>query len=244
MPSRIDPRVVLERTKLPHVAYFGFGAKLAVLLQGVTDPDSLGYALNSIAKLIESRLADLSSIVQEAAAPATVTRPPASLAPVHDSWIAAVHHDGLIVGPAVVVDQRRLLTAVDVISSVDRPLMSLNLSVTFPKAAVDRHYRVHTRFPKDRESNDVAVLYLDEPSARHPTPTPARPGKCPCEVKRAGRSGRDRRETHDSHQQPIRRDLRRSQRPNSRRGSCRACRSPRGRAGREPWPAAADADVP
>lgn len=58
LPKSVAPRVILERTKLPYVAYFSFGEKLPVLRQGLSDPESLGYALNSVARLIESELAN------------------------------------------------------------------------------------------------------------------------------------------------------------------------------------------
>ena len=48
LPKRFEVRKVLERTKLPYVAYFSFGGDVAVLAQGISDPESLGYALNAI----------------------------------------------------------------------------------------------------------------------------------------------------------------------------------------------------
>jgi len=62
LPKSIAPRQILERTKLPYVAYFSFGERLAVLRQGLSDPESLGYALNSIAQLIQTHLANVAII--------------------------------------------------------------------------------------------------------------------------------------------------------------------------------------
>ena len=62
LPRTVAPRQILERTKLPHVAYFSFGEKLAVLQQGTSDPESLGYALNTVSRLIGSNLTDATAI--------------------------------------------------------------------------------------------------------------------------------------------------------------------------------------
>jgi FxsC-like protein len=56
LPSGISARALLEKTKLPYVAYFSFGERLAALREGVSDPESLGYALNSVSRLIETDL--------------------------------------------------------------------------------------------------------------------------------------------------------------------------------------------
>jgi FxsC-like protein len=56
LPSKIPPRTILEKTKLPYVPYFSFGEKLAALREGTSDPESLGYALNSVSGLIETEL--------------------------------------------------------------------------------------------------------------------------------------------------------------------------------------------
>jgi cellulose biosynthesis protein BcsQ len=63
LPKQYAPRQALERTKLPYVAYFSFGEKLPALVEGTSDPDSLGYALNSVSQLIESRLANADLVV-------------------------------------------------------------------------------------------------------------------------------------------------------------------------------------
>jgi len=41
LPKNIAPRIAIERTKLPYVAYFSFGETLPAIGQGVSDPDSL-----------------------------------------------------------------------------------------------------------------------------------------------------------------------------------------------------------
>ena len=74
LPVSIPVRRVLERTKLPYVAYFSFGEKLAVMRQGISDPESLGYALNSITRLIDSHLT-AAAAVTDGATPTTPARP-------------------------------------------------------------------------------------------------------------------------------------------------------------------------
>ena len=56
LPQKYSSRQVLERTKLPYIAYFSFGEKLPVLEQGVSDPEGLGYTYNVVAKLIHGEL--------------------------------------------------------------------------------------------------------------------------------------------------------------------------------------------
>jgi cellulose biosynthesis protein BcsQ len=63
LPSKYDPRRALERTKLPYVAYFSFGETLPVFTDSVSDPESLGFALNTISQLIEQQLQDVESII-------------------------------------------------------------------------------------------------------------------------------------------------------------------------------------
>jgi cellulose biosynthesis protein BcsQ len=74
LPNTIAPRKMLERTKLPYVAYFSFGEKLPVLQQGISDPESLGYALNSVARLIEGHLGNAATVAGNGAAVAAPTR--------------------------------------------------------------------------------------------------------------------------------------------------------------------------
>jgi len=62
LPGSIAPRKILERTKLPYVGFYSFGEKLPVMDPGITDPESLGYALNSVARLIESHLGSAAAL--------------------------------------------------------------------------------------------------------------------------------------------------------------------------------------
>ena len=54
---------MLERTKLPYVAFFSFGEKLPVMTEGTSDPESLGYAFATAASLIGSRFQDVEPIL-------------------------------------------------------------------------------------------------------------------------------------------------------------------------------------
>ncbi|WP_051075586.1 tyrosine-protein kinase family protein [Saccharothrix espanaensis] len=63
LPRGIRPRQILERTKLPYVAYFSFGERLPVRSDDAADPESLGYALHTVAKLIENGLSNAAEVV-------------------------------------------------------------------------------------------------------------------------------------------------------------------------------------
>ena len=63
LPSNFSPRLALERTKLPYVAYFSFGETLPALTEGASDPESLGYALNAVSQLIEQELGNAEVIM-------------------------------------------------------------------------------------------------------------------------------------------------------------------------------------
>ncbi|MFF5225171.1 KGGVGR-motif variant AAA ATPase [Dactylosporangium sp. NPDC000521] len=157
LPRRVDARVVLERTKLPYVAYFGFGEKLAVLLQGVTDPDSLGYALDTVAHLIDTRLQDLSRIAP-AKPPAVVPTATAQLGPSNDSWIATVLANGEVRGAAFALDRNRLLTP----GYMERD--GSRLQVRFDKAGIGEPIEVvEVRRPEAADQVDAVVLILAEP---------------------------------------------------------------------------------
>ncbi len=63
VPKAVTPLQVLERTKLPYVAYFSFGEKLPVVLEGTTDPESLGFAYETVATLIAKDFKQAESIL-------------------------------------------------------------------------------------------------------------------------------------------------------------------------------------
>jgi hypothetical protein len=52
VPKTIQLRRVLERTKLPYIAFYSFGEPLPAVTEGTSDPEGLGYAYLSAASLI------------------------------------------------------------------------------------------------------------------------------------------------------------------------------------------------
>lgn len=64
LPKNISPLQVLERTKLPYIAFFSFGEKLPVVAEGTTDPESLGFAYQNAATLIAEDFQDAGRILQ------------------------------------------------------------------------------------------------------------------------------------------------------------------------------------
>lgn len=54
LPKNASVLQVLERTKIPYVAFFSFGEKLPVITEGTTDPESLSFAYLNAATLIEN----------------------------------------------------------------------------------------------------------------------------------------------------------------------------------------------
>jgi hypothetical protein len=63
VPKTVSALQVLERTKLPYVAFFSFGEKLPVVLEGTTDPESLGFAYETVATLIAEDFKQVESIL-------------------------------------------------------------------------------------------------------------------------------------------------------------------------------------
>jgi cellulose biosynthesis protein BcsQ len=174
LPKDVDPRLVLERTKLPHIAYFSFGERLAVQLQGTSDPESLGYAYNTLARLIDSRLKDAQEVILGAEEQRTAVTLAQRLEPPADPWIADIHHYSERVGTGVVIDRQRVLVSSRVLAR------AVGLEVSLPRAE-DREVRAHSypavldaRGPED----GVSVLRLREP-------LPPSVGAAPLEFPRA-----------------------------------------------------------
>jgi tetratricopeptide (TPR) repeat protein/MinD-like ATPase involved in chromosome partitioning or flagellar assembly len=63
LPRRIEPRQMLELTKVPYVTKFSFGEPLPVLTHGVTDPELPGFYLENVARLLTSDFRDAAQIV-------------------------------------------------------------------------------------------------------------------------------------------------------------------------------------
>jgi hypothetical protein len=63
LPKYINPRIVLEKVKIPQVDYFSFGEKLAVAEHGTSDPKGMGYIYSKIASLLASDFQDLEALL-------------------------------------------------------------------------------------------------------------------------------------------------------------------------------------
>jgi MinD-like ATPase involved in chromosome partitioning or flagellar assembly len=77
LPRSISPRDVVEKIKIPHHSYFGFGERLAVEEQGTVDPTGLGFVYDRVAAFLASDFKDLTSLIgpqaEQAGAPAWPT---------------------------------------------------------------------------------------------------------------------------------------------------------------------------
>ena len=63
LPKTISVRDVVERVKVPQADFFGFGEKLAVVEQGVSDPQGIGFVFDKIAAFLASDFTDLAALV-------------------------------------------------------------------------------------------------------------------------------------------------------------------------------------
>lgn len=63
LPSRYEPRQMLELTKIPYITKFSFGEPLPVLSQGITDPDGAGFYLDNVVALLSSDFRDAARII-------------------------------------------------------------------------------------------------------------------------------------------------------------------------------------
>ena len=58
LPDAVEPIEIAKLTKIPYVPNLSFGERLPVLEEGTEDPESVGYALETIAALLARRLGD------------------------------------------------------------------------------------------------------------------------------------------------------------------------------------------
>lgn len=63
LPSWLEPRRVVEALKVPQVDFFSFGERLAVVEQGTSDPDGLGFVYDRVARLIAGDLQDIEKVL-------------------------------------------------------------------------------------------------------------------------------------------------------------------------------------
>jgi len=64
LPNGLDPRHVVEVLKVPQVDFFGFGEKLAVMEQGTSDPDGMGFIYDRVASLLANDLDDAELVLK------------------------------------------------------------------------------------------------------------------------------------------------------------------------------------
>jgi MinD-like ATPase involved in chromosome partitioning or flagellar assembly len=67
LPRTLRARDVVESIKIPQADYFGFGEKLAVVEQGTTDPQGMGFVYDKVASFLASDFTNLSALVGEQA---------------------------------------------------------------------------------------------------------------------------------------------------------------------------------
>jgi hypothetical protein len=73
LPTSFAPLSILERTKLPHVAYYSFGEALPVETDSLSDPDTLGYAYRILAELIGTEFANVQQLLGQDILPTAET---------------------------------------------------------------------------------------------------------------------------------------------------------------------------
>jgi MinD-like ATPase involved in chromosome partitioning or flagellar assembly len=64
LPAWADPREVLERVKIPQVDYFSFGEKLAVVEQGTSDPEGIGFVCDQVARVLRDDFRGAHDVLQ------------------------------------------------------------------------------------------------------------------------------------------------------------------------------------
>ncbi len=64
LPESVDALELAKLTKIPYVPKYSFGEKLPVVEEGTADPESIGYALETIAALLSRRLCDADLLVR------------------------------------------------------------------------------------------------------------------------------------------------------------------------------------
>jgi hypothetical protein len=65
LPKQFTPLQIIERTKLLYIAYFSFGEKLPVVIEGTSDIGGLGYAYLAAATLIGSDFKEVERLLAD-----------------------------------------------------------------------------------------------------------------------------------------------------------------------------------
>jgi len=61
----IQPIDILKKTKIPYISFFSYGEKLPVLEQGSDDPNSLGYAYETISAILANNFKNIQRLKDE-----------------------------------------------------------------------------------------------------------------------------------------------------------------------------------
>lgn len=93
LPTRVSSSEAVEVIRIPYVPYWSFGEQLPVLADEASDPSSMGYAYNLLARLLSTRL-DWYHAVEGRMPSAAPTRKPRSL---NTEWLSA-HRTAAIAG--------------------------------------------------------------------------------------------------------------------------------------------------
>jgi cellulose biosynthesis protein BcsQ len=83
LPKEVSPLEAVEWTRIPYVPYWSFGEPLPVVDEGASDPASLGFSYEILARLVVTRL-DWYEAVRGAKLPPP---PPIRIRDVDDGWI-------------------------------------------------------------------------------------------------------------------------------------------------------------
>ena len=65
LPKSVEPRKILEITKVPYLSYFSYGEKLPIVEQGTSDPTGLGFSYETLAALLANNLEFVERLIQD-----------------------------------------------------------------------------------------------------------------------------------------------------------------------------------
>lgn len=61
----LEPRQILQHTRIPHIPYWNLGERLPVVEKGTDDPEDLGHTFETLASLLARRLAQTDQLVTD-----------------------------------------------------------------------------------------------------------------------------------------------------------------------------------
>jgi len=88
LPSGITPEQAVDTLRIPYVPYWSFGERLPAIEEGTSDPASLGFSYQILARLLATRLDWYAALEGQTLAPPPVRRPRA----LSFEWIDRHHH--------------------------------------------------------------------------------------------------------------------------------------------------------